>query len=189
MVLAAATSAMTTEELLALPENGSERWLIRGQLREQPMTVRNRWHSRIMVRVAYVLESWLERQPEPRGSVLCGEAGCRLRRNPDTTVGIDVVYIAADLAARKSDETTLIDGVPVLVVEILSPKDVQEQIDEKIDDYLRAGVALVWVIDPHDRAVLVYRPGQEPELVNSRQELSGDPHLPGFRVPVPQLFA
>ncbi len=152
------------------------------------MAVRNRRHSRIMVRVAYLLESWLEKQPEPRGSVLGGEAGCRLRRNPDTTVGIDVAYIAADLAARPATETTLIDGVPVLAVEILSPSDRQEEIDEKIDAYLQAGVALVWVIHPPHRTVQIFRPGNEPELVNVRQELSAEPQLPGFRVAVAQLF-
>jgi len=131
------------------------------------MTVRNRWHSRIMVRVAKFLDNWLDQQPEPRGAVLGGEAGCRIRRDPDTTVGIDVVYIAADLAAKGSDETSLIDGVPVLVVEILSPNDTQEQIHEKIADYLEAGVALVWIIDPYDRTVRIYRPGAEPELVTS----------------------
>jgi Uma2 family endonuclease len=192
----AAPTLMTTEELLALPHDGVERWLIRGQLREnrgdngaKPMTVRNRLHSRIMARVAQFLGNWLDQQPEPRGEVLCGEAGCRLRRNPDSTVGIDVVYISAELAARESGETTLIDGVPILVVEILSPNDTQEQIDEKIDDYLQAGVALVWIIDPHDHTVLIYRPGQEPELVNVRQELLGEPHLPGFRLAAAQLFA
>src|SRR6185437_2388615 len=181
--------AITTEEMLALPSNGVERWLIHGQLREKPMTVRNRWHSRIMVRAAKFLDNWLDQQPEPHGAILCGEAGCRLRRDPDTTVGIDVVYISAELAARESDETSLIDGVPVLVVEILSPSDTQEQVDEKIDGYLQAGVALVWVIDPHDRTVTIYHPGDEPGFVNVRQELSGDPHLPGFRVPVAHLFA
>jgi Uma2 family endonuclease len=189
MSTATLTPAMTTEEMLALPANGVERWLIRGQLREKPMTVRNRWHSRIMARVTYFLEAWLEQQPEPRGAILCGEAGCRLRRDPDTTVGIDVVYVSAELAARESRETSLIDGVPVLVVEILSPSDTEGEINEKIDGYLQAGVAVVWRIDPHDRTVTIYRPGQEPELVNVRQELSGDPHLPGFRVPVAQFFA
>jgi Uma2 family endonuclease len=188
MTVAAATPVLTTEEMLALPQNGVERWLIQGQLREKAMTVRNRTHSRIMVRVARFLDVWLDQQPEPRGAVLCGEADCRLRRNPDTTVGIDVVYISSEVAARTSDETSLIDGVPVLVVEILSPNDVEEQINEKVDDYLSAGVALAWVIDPHDRTVLIYRPGAEPELVNVRQDLSGEPHLPGFRVPVAQLF-
>jgi Uma2 family endonuclease len=190
---APATSLMTTEELLALPDDGVERWLIRGQLREQggkrPMTVRNRWHSRVMARIVYLLESWRERQAEPRGAVLCGEAGVRLRRDPDSTVGVDVAYVSAELAARKADDTSLIDGAPVLVVEILSPNDVQEDIEEKIDDYLASGVALVWIVNPYRRTVLICRPGAEPELVNVRQELSAESQLPGFRVPATQLFA
>jgi Uma2 family endonuclease len=48
---------------------------------------------------------------------------------------------------------------------------------------------VVWVVDPHDRTVLVYRPQAEPELFNVRQELSGDPELPGFRVAVSEIFA
>jgi Uma2 family endonuclease len=178
----------TTEEMLALPENGVERWLVRGQLREKPMTYRNRCHSRIMARVTFLLEKWLEMQPEPRGQVLCGEAGIRLQRDPDTTFGVDAVYISAETAARQAEDTTIIDGIPVLVVEILSPSDTQEEINDKIDDYVRAGVPLVWIIDPRRRTVQVIRPQQEPELVNVRQELSGEPHLPGFRVAAAQLF-
>jgi Uma2 family endonuclease len=188
MTVAATPALMTTEELLALPQNGVERWLIRGQLKEKPMTVRNRWHSRITTRIAKFLDNWLDQQPEPRGSVLSGEAGCRLRRNPDTTVGVDVVYVSAELAAQEPDDTTLIDGVPILAVEILSPSDTEEEVNEKVDNYLSAGVALVWVVDPHDRTVLVYRPATEPELFNARQDLSGEPHLPGFRVPVARFF-
>ena len=47
---------------------------------------------------------------------------------------------------------------------------------------------LVWVIDPHDRSITIYRLGEQPELVNIRQELSGDPHLPGIRVAVAEVF-
>lgn len=180
---------ITTEELLAMPRNGMKRWLIDGQLREKPMTVRNRVHSRIMVRSSHLLESWRERQPEPRGLVLCGEAGCRLRRNPDTTVGIDVVYIAANLVVHQPDDTTLIEGIPTLVIEILSPSAVFEEIKDKIDLYQKFRVPLIWVIDPHDRTITVYRLDAEPELVNIRQELIGDPHLPGFRVAAAEIFA
>jgi Uma2 family endonuclease len=196
MSVAAAPPLMTAEEFLALPDDGVERWLIRGQLREKrpqpgekPMTVRNRTHSGIMAEVTKFLGVWRDGQPEPRGRVLCGEAGGRLCGDPLTIVGIDVVYVSAEVMARQSDDTTLTDGVPVLAVEILSPNDTQEEIDEKIDGYLSAGVALVWVINPHRRTVEICRPGAEPELVNVRQELSGEPHLPGFRVPVAQLFA
>src|SRR3989442_15827035 len=92
---AVAAPLMTTEELLALPDDGVERWLIRGKLwekRENGMTVRNRLHSRIVMRIGQLLGDWVDKQPPPRGDVLGGEAGCRLRRDPDTTVGIDVVY-------------------------------------------------------------------------------------------------
>lgn len=178
----------TTEELLALPENGTERWLIRGRLREKAMTIRNRWHSRAIARLSYLLQCWLDGQPPPRGAVLAGEAGCRLRRDPDTTVGIDVVYVGPELAAQEPSDTRLIDGVPILAVEVLSPSDTQEEIDEKLDSYLQAGVALVWVVDPHDRTVLIYQRGMAPILANETQELCGDPHLPGFRVPVRRIF-
>src|SRR4051812_48446236 len=193
--MATATTLMTTEELLAMPDDGVERWLIRGELREKrpqeggpPMTVRNRYHSRALICVGTELEIWLRTQPEPRGEVLGGEAGVRLRGTPDSTVGVDVVYVPSEVLTKQTDETTLIDGVPVLAVEVLSPSDTQEQIDEKIDEYLAVGVPLVWVLDPHDQTVTVYRPGAHPELFNVGQELTGDPHLPGFRVPVARLF-
>ncbi|HZU35196.1 MAG TPA: hypothetical protein VFA18_04785, partial [Gemmataceae bacterium] len=58
----ATPGVMTTEELLALPADGVDRWLIRGRLWEKPMTVRNRVHSRIMARVARLLDEWLDTQ-------------------------------------------------------------------------------------------------------------------------------
>jgi Uma2 family endonuclease len=184
---------MTVEELLALPdEEGVERYLIRGQLRERrdfDVTVRNRWHTAIEALIAHLLLMWLEQQPEPRGSVHAGEVGCLIRRNPDTVVGIDVVYVSAEVAARQSDDTTLIDGLPTLAVEILSPSTTIAQIGEKIDEYLAAGLPLVWVVDPYRRTVVVYRPDTPPEMFNVTHELSGEPHLPGFRVPVARIFS
>ncbi len=99
-----------------------------------------------------------------------------------------MVYVAANLVLQQPDDTTLIDGVPTLVIEILSPSDLFEEIKDKIDLYQKFGVPLVWVIDPHDRTVTIYRLDAEPELVNVNQELSGAPYLPGFRVRVAELF-
>lgn len=179
---------MTTEELLALPKDGKRRWLIRGELREDGMTRHGRRHSRTETNVAYFLCTWLDQQPEPKGEVLTGEAGFRLRRNPDTSVGIDLAYVSAELAAATPDDVWLIDGAPTLAVEILSPSNTQEEMTDKIREYLAAGVALVWVIDPIFCTVQVYRPDAKPVLFNDDQELTGDPHLPGFRVLVARLF-
>jgi Uma2 family endonuclease len=179
---------MTAEELLALPEDGVDRWLIRGQLREKPMTRRNRFHAKLEARIAQLLGEWLDAQPVPRGEVLSGEAGVTLRRNPDTSVGIDVVYISAQVAGAQSDQSSMIEGVPTLAVEVLSPSDSEEEINEKIMDYLSSGVALVWVVDPHFQTITVYEPARPPVLYNIQQTLSADPHLPGFRVPLARIF-
>jgi Uma2 family endonuclease len=188
MSLANPAVPMTTEALLARANDGTDRWLIRGELRERPMTVRNRLHSKVMASVTASLKLWRDSQPEPRADVLCGEAGVRLARDPDTTVGIDVVVVSAETLARQSDETALIDGVPLLAVEILSPSDTIVEVNEKIDVYLSTGVPLVWIIDPYRRTVTVYRPSEPPRIVAGSQELSGEPALPGFRVVLADLF-
>src|SRR5438067_6069363 len=103
---------ISTEELLAMPENGVDRELIRGQLREKPMTRRNPLHSEVNITVGYWLKGWVRQQAKPRGRVLGGEAGFRIRRDPDTTVGIDVAYISPELAASTPRKAKLIDGLP-----------------------------------------------------------------------------
>ena len=152
------------------------------------MTRRNRFHSNIMTCVATELKNWLRGQPQPRGQVLTGDAGVRLPLEPLVVVGIDVVYISPEVMAQQTRNSTIINGVPTLAVEILSPSDTQEEIQEKIDCYLEAGVPLVWIIDPRRQTVLVLKPSEEPVLFNVRQEISAEPHLPGFCIPVARLF-
>lgn len=125
----------------------------------------------------------------PRGEVLGGDAGFRLRRNPDTTAGIDVAYISAELATRSPADTWLIDGAPILAVEILSRSDTHEAVVEKVELYLDTGVRVVWIIDPDLRTLVAYRPDAKPALFNSDQELSGDPDLPGFRMKIADIFS
>lgn len=182
------TTLMTTEEMLKLPENGTDRDLIRGELREHPVTVRNRWHSSAMMQIGSLLVQWWVKQPEPRGKVVGGEVGFRLLRNPDTTVGIDVAYVSAEVVKNTPKSMPYFDGPPVLAVEILSPSDTQKDITEKIELYREAGVALIWIVDPKLQTVLVLRAGVEPELFNVRQELTGGPELPRFRVQVAEIF-
>ncbi len=181
---------MTTEEFLALPENDQvERWLLQGKLIERPMTRRSFSHARTEARVAQVLSNWLDKQPEPRGLVLSGEAGFRLKRNPDSSVGIDVAYISAEQVAATPKRAFLIDGPPVLAVEILSPSDRMNDVTDKVWEYIETGVKLVWRVEPVLGLVTVFRPDTEPEAFNVHGFLDGDPHLPGFRVSVAEIFA
>lgn len=188
MTTIAEPEILTTEQLDAMPEDGMERWLIRGQLREREMTKRNRGHSWIEANISRELGIWLQRQPEPRGEILVGEAGVRLRKEPDTTVGVDVAYISPETAAANPDLERLLEGVPVLIVEILSPSDKHQEISEKVASYLECGVKLVWVVDVRFRTVTVHRADALPQLFNVDQQLTAEPHLPGFGVQVKKLF-
>ncbi len=181
----------TLDEFLALPDDGKERWLIRGQLRVsggERMTKRNRFHTKIEARIAQLLGNWLDGQPEPRGEVHSGEVGIVLRHDPETTFAADVVYVPHGVVVSQTDETTMIDGVPSLAVEILSPSNTIEEIDEKVDEYLAAGVPLIWTVHPRNETVTVHYQDRPPEAFDVRQTLSADPHLPGFTVPVAKLF-
>lgn len=187
----------TTADLLAMPDDGVERWLIDGRIVEfgrggggEPMTMRNKHHSRLESRVCHELESWLDTQAVPRGSVHAGEAGVRLRDEPDLTVGIDVVYLSPDLAARTEadEESTIIVGVPTLAVEIHSPHNTVEEIHLRLTTLRGAGVPVVWFIDPYQRTVGVHRPGRPPLVLNEDQTVDGGAELPGLSVPVARLF-
>ena len=82
----------------------------------------------------------------------------------------------------------MIDGPPVLAVEILSPNDTQKEVHAKIADYLASGVAVVWVVDPIFQTVTVYRPQQKTAFFTDADELTAEPELPGFRARVSQFF-
>jgi Uma2 family endonuclease len=179
---------MTTEDLLALPDDGMERELSRGRLREREMTRRGRRHTKAGSAIAKLLGCWLDTQPKPRGEVLTGEAGFQLQSDPDTTVGIDVAYISAELSATAPEDAFIIEGVPTLAVEILSPSDQQQDVLDKVRDYLDAGVPLVWIVETVFKTVTVYRPDSEPQMFTVKDELTAEPHLPGFRVRVGQVF-
>jgi Uma2 family endonuclease len=192
MTTATAEKLMTAEEFLALPDDGVERWLIRGQLREKrdtDMTKRNKVHSITEGRVTRALGRWLDAQPAPQGEIVCGEAGFLLRREPESiTAGADVAYITAAQADADPPDTTLVDGPAVLIAEVLSPNDTQEEVAERVEEYLDCGVRLVWIISPYFRTVTVHRPGTDPEALDARDTLDGGPELTGFSVPVRSLF-
>jgi Uma2 family endonuclease len=183
-----AVGLMTAEDLLALPEDGNDRELIRGRLIERGKTLHTPRHSRALTAIVVALEQWREEQPPPRGEVLAAGAGFYLRRDPDTVVGMDAAYVSAEIAAGSPENAFLIEGPPVLAVEILSPKDKHEDIVAKVQEYLGSGVALVWIVDPDLRTVTVHRADAPPALFNDTQELSGEPFLPGFRTPVADVF-
>src|SRR5205807_2989929 len=77
---------------------------------------------------------------------------------------------------------------PDLAVEVVSPNDLAEEIEEKVQDYLMAGVPLVWVCYPGIRTIHVFRVDRTTARLTDAQELDGETVLPGFRCRVGDLF-
>jgi Uma2 family endonuclease len=165
-----------------------ERWSIRGRLRERPKRFHSPAHARVEARLAGLLGNWLDGLPPHRGEIHSGDVRCRLRGDPESVVSMDLAYVSPEQAAGEAECADLIEGIPVLAVEVLEPWDVLEEVNEKIDEYRAVAVPLTWAIDPHFHTVTVYRPGAEPEMFNATQQLSGEPHLPGFALPVAKIF-
>jgi len=80
------------------------------------------------------------------------------------------------------------DVVPNLAVEIMSPTDLAEDLLEKIEEYFRAGVELVWVVYPRRRTIHVYDSLTKIRVVTRTDELDGGKVLPDFRLPLTTLF-
>jgi Uma2 family endonuclease len=78
---------------------------------------------------------------------------------------------------------------PDLAVEVVSPSNTAAEILDKVADYLDAGSRLVWVVEPTGRRVTVYRSRNEIHLLQEDGALDGYDVLPGFSVPVAEIFA
>jgi Uma2 family endonuclease len=157
---------------------------------ETDMNRRSPGHGRTTVNVSMFLKNWVRTQTAPRGNVYGSDTAFKMRPDSGTLVGIDVAYISPELEARvpRGKGVKLIEGVPVLVAEVLSPSDRHEDVTERVQEFLDVGVAVVWVLDPDFETVGVFRPGREPEYFNRSEDLTADPQLPGFRVHVAELF-
>lgn len=187
--MATTSSQMTTEELLALPDDGMYRELIDGELREYAMTARGGPHCLITTNLTYLFESWRHAQPRPRGRVYVGDARIRLRRDPDTFVGADIVYLTPEQAARTPWSAKFIDEPTALVVEIGSPRDTAEMIAEKVRAYLAYGVPYVWEVNAFYQSVQVHQPNSPQQVFSGEQEFAAEPYLPGLRIIASDIFA
>ena len=77
---------------------------------------------------------------------------------------------------------------PDFVVELRSRTDNLSALHDKMREYLDNGARLGWLIDPTDKRVYIYRPSQPVEVLDNPVTLSGDPVLPGFVLPVHELW-
>ncbi len=79
--------------------------------------------------------------------------------------------------------------VPDLAVEVVSENNSANEIQQKIQDYFRCGVRLVWVVYPMQTQVYVFNSPIHIDVLQRTDILDGGEVLPGFRLPLDALFA
>jgi Uma2 family endonuclease len=97
----------------------------------------------------------------------------------------DVAFVRWDrLPTRKFPRGQVMTVAPDLVVEILSPSNTKKEMDDKLREYFKAGVRLVWYVDPDKRSAEVFTSPTAALQLNAEDILDGQDVLPGFRLKI-----
>lgn len=172
----------TVEEFMNLPDDGKRYELIEGELIEMPGPNLN--HGIITSRLIRALGNFLESQNQSPDLALTNMAFVLA---PKTAPLPDVAYISAERMAG-IDRSKPFNGSPDLAIEIMSPTDKWSEVISKVRLYQRYQVTLIWVVDPFDQSVFIFRPNQSRRSLFVGDELSGEDVLLGFTLPVKTLF-
>jgi len=102
----------------------------------------------------------------------------------------DAAWIRLDRwnALTEDEKASFAPICPDFVVKLKSASDTLSRLQAKMTEYLENGATLGLLIDRQQRQVHVYRTGQEPEILDNPDAVSGDPELPGFQLKIAQIW-
>jgi Uma2 family endonuclease len=174
---------ITAEEFAAIQRDDLRMELIDGKVAALPFSEAR--HGRIAARIQWIVGGWIVQRH-------LGEAfaatGFVIARNPDTVRAPDFAFIQANRVTPQAIGASWGQVMPDLVVEVVSSSDRANEIDQKVQMWLGVGVRLVWVAWPQSRIIQVYEPPATVQELDDRAALTGGMVLPGFTVPVAQIF-
>lgn len=184
--MAAATQTrMSVEEFERqyLGKQFVELW--RGEVRTKMPA--SRGHGRIAMRVGSRIAVFSDQNG--LGETHAAETGFVIQTPEGSSVlGPDAAFIRKERIPPDLPDTGFCRVPPDLVVEVRSPDDALPQLQEKAREWLAGGVQIVWLIDPTRRVVEVWRSNQLVRTLTDADTLSGEEILPGFEMPVRELW-
>jgi len=175
----AAGTLLTLEEFARLPDEPGKQELSEGQV--IVVLAAMFIHNKLSRRLFRVLDAWLSRTGLGEAWHEAGfQLGPRTVRQPD---------VAVVLGKRIAPEDGWMQGAPDIAIEVLSPGNSAEDMETKISQYLNAGAQLVWIVSPKAQHMRIYRADGTHTLLREADGLTGEPVLPGFSLPLSELFA
>ena len=150
------------------------------------MTPAGSRHGLVAMRFAARLDAHV--RARSLGVVFAAETGFVLRRDPDTVRAPDTAFVALDRAPLAASTEGYFPGAPDLAVEVVSPSDSFQEVQEKVLEWLAAGTRAVVVVDPKRRLTSLYRSREDIRVLTDSETLDLDVAVPGFRLPLLDLF-
>lgn len=183
--MSTATQVTTADELLRMPDNAYRYELVEGELRK--MSPAGTQHGFLSNEMSWLLTEFVRRND--LGQVFCAETGFRIGRDPDTVLAPDVSFVRKERIAVIGLIKEFFPEAPALVVEVVSPSDTAEEVDDKMRRWIVAGVELGWVVYPRGRTVTEYRALDDIRVLTANDTLDGGSVIPGFSCRVGELFS
>ena len=179
-----APGTATEADVLAIHDHEDRLYeLVDGVLVEKAMGLRE---SFLAIALASILWSFV--RPRNLGLVT-GEAGM-MRLMAGLVRMPDVAFISWTRLPNRRVPTEPIPALaPDLVVEVLSAGNTPGEMARKRQEYFHAGVQIVWMVDPNARTVEVFTAPEQSTVLHEVQTLEGGTVLPGFVLPLHELFA
>lgn len=174
----------TIEEYEQRPDD--ERYrdeLVRGRLVREARPGHE--HGRVQLQLGSELNQHVRRH---RLGVVTVESGYALVPSTATVRGPDISFVVRARIPREGLGCGFPRIPPDLAVEVVSPSNTAAALREKIDEYFGAGVRQVWVVYPRRRNVAVHLSRSDVRVLNEDDELDGGNVVPGFRLPVAEIF-
>ena len=178
------TSVTTSADEFAKMRFESPTDLVRGEIvtMNQPGLA----HGIVCANIGFELQKW--NRATSAGVVATNDTGVQTESDPDTVRGADVLFVRSEKLPQEEITSGLMKAIPDLCVEVLSPSDRWRDVLSKVSEYLSAGVTEVWVADPEQQTIQVFRSEQPPEILESSAQLKSEHVLPRFVCRVADLF-
>jgi Uma2 family endonuclease len=174
---------LTVEEFYDYPNRDQPGELVRGELRLMPFPGAR--HGVVVMNTLAALLDFV--RPRKLGQLLA-DVSCELTDLPRTVRAPDIVFIRATRLTADDLDARFVRVPPDLVVEVLSPSDRASHVEEKLDDYRRVGIPLIWVIDPERRTVMIIAEDAPLRWLRDGDTLDGGRVLTDFECAVSDLF-
>ena len=171
------TSRYTVDDVAAFPDDGKLRELVDGKIVE--WDVPSWQHGLLETELAAILRSYVRHHH--LGLVACGEVMTRILSSNRDARGSDIEFRRRGSIPTEDTAAAATLTAPDFVIEVISPSDRGDMMADKIRDWLRAGVRLLWYVDPATGDTTVYQ-GDRVTQVPAQETLDGGDVVPGFRL-------